>query len=102
MELKLIALTLFFTVIVVLILREFWCWYYKINKRIDLLTRNNFLLEKFLEHSGVPLNKIFNNSEKSITVRFIPTGKVMTVPISEFDDMKKRHGETSYEIIEHS
>jgi len=42
--LLLIGLIIF--VVVFLILREFWCWYWKINLRVNLLTKQNTLLEE--------------------------------------------------------
>jgi len=42
------GLVLAFIVLVVffLLLREFWCWYWKINLRVNLLTKQNTLLEE--------------------------------------------------------
>ena len=35
-------------IIAFLLLRVFFCWYWKINKRIDLLEKQNELLEEIL------------------------------------------------------
>jgi hypothetical protein len=38
--------------LVFLALREFWCWYWKINERISLLKDQNYLLKKISDKSG--------------------------------------------------
>ncbi len=45
-----IAVSLFFTLVVFLITREFWCWYFKINERNKLLERQNALLLKLCKY----------------------------------------------------
>lgn len=40
---------LFFLFLIWLILREVFCWYYKINERISLQKETNTLLEKLLD-----------------------------------------------------
>ena len=40
----LLLIGLIFLVVVFLILREFWCWYWKINLRVSLFTKQNKLL----------------------------------------------------------
>lgn len=46
MEVTTIFIVLFIVVIVFLILREFWCWYWKINKGIIELEKLNENLEQ--------------------------------------------------------
>ena len=45
-----VALIVAICVIIFLILRAFFCWYWKINKRVDLLEKQNALLEEILGH----------------------------------------------------
>ena len=40
-------------VIVFLLLREFFCWYWKINLRVSLLRENNRMLGLMLKNQGV-------------------------------------------------
>jgi hypothetical protein len=49
-EILIISLIVF--IVVFLILREFICWYYKINKRIENQERANYLLEHIYEKLG--------------------------------------------------
>jgi hypothetical protein len=56
--------------VVFLVLREFWCWYWKINKLISLMQEQNDLLKRH-----------FN---KTITTgKFIPTHKVKLLTKAE-------------------
>ena len=36
-------------VILIIVLREFWCWYFKINEHIKLDQERNELLKKLLD-----------------------------------------------------
>jgi Flp pilus assembly protein TadB len=48
-----------------LVLREFFCWYFKINKRIDLEQANNNLLKKMLEtQSNIDSRKDAERNER--------------------------------------
>ena len=42
----LLLVSIVILVVVFLILREFWCWYWKINVRVNLLTEQNTLLRE--------------------------------------------------------
>lgn len=63
------VVALFGLVMLFFLLREVFCWYYKINERIQLSQRQNILLENILQHLSVetPVNKIdnYNNSVNS-------------------------------------
>ena len=48
------------SLLIFLALRELVCWYFKINKRIDLLKEQNLLLKKTLEKLG---EEIINDDE---------------------------------------
>ena len=50
LEIVIISVIIFF--VVLMILREFFCWYYKINQRIENQERANFLLERIYEKLG--------------------------------------------------
>ena len=39
------------TFLIFLLFREFWCWYWKINKVVSLQTETNELLSKILSES---------------------------------------------------
>ena len=43
-----VAVIVAICVVIFLILRAFFCWYWKINKRVDLLEKQNALLEEIL------------------------------------------------------
>jgi hypothetical protein len=43
-------ITILVLIVLFFLLRELNCWYWKINKRIDLLERQNFLIEKIFNH----------------------------------------------------
>ena len=45
----LVILAIGITILLFLALRELVCWYYKINKRIELMEDQNSLLKKILE-----------------------------------------------------
>jgi hypothetical protein len=38
-------------VIVFIALREFWCWYFKINEKINLMREQNELLKNIKKHN---------------------------------------------------
>ena len=43
-----VAVIVAICVVIFLILRVFFCWYWKINRRVDLLEKQNALLEEIL------------------------------------------------------
>lgn len=43
-----VAMIVAICVVIFLILRVFFCWYWKINRRVDLLEKQNALLEEIL------------------------------------------------------
>ena len=43
-----VAMIVVICVVIFLILRAFFCWYWKINRRVDLLEKQNALLEEIL------------------------------------------------------
>lgn len=43
-----VAMIVVICVVIFLILRVFFCWYWKINRRVDLLEKQNALLEEIL------------------------------------------------------
>ena len=50
--------------IIFLIIRELNCWYWKINKRIELTKQTNFLLEKIYSQLGGVIKK--DNNEQYV------------------------------------
>ena len=99
-------------VLVFLLLREVNCWYWKINKRIELMQVQNDLLRNILSESKP---QVFSNNEKTnqkpqednvkthksntITFRHKITKNVETVDLDYWEKMKKMYGEDNYEII---
>jgi hypothetical protein len=54
-----IVIVLIIAVVLFFVLRELNCWYWKINKRVDLLEKQNSLLEKILTQlTGKPSTEI--------------------------------------------
>jgi len=50
-----------------LLLREVFCWYYKINERLKLHQETNELVKKILEHQ-VSNNKVFEERTSTSSV----------------------------------
>ena len=100
-------------VLVFLLLREVNCWYWKINKRIELMQVQNDLLRNLLSENK---SQGVSNKEKTIqkpqeddvktyksntiTFRHKITKNVETVDLDYWEKMKKMYGEDNYEIIE--
>jgi hypothetical protein len=51
-----LALILISSIVLFLILREFYCWYFKLNKIVDILERN----EKVQKETNVLLQELNN------------------------------------------
>lgn len=77
--------------------REFVAWYYKVNQRIDLLERNNLLLEKLLASKGISLA---NYGEKPIKIKIKPTEEVLIIGNKQLEILKKQIGEKEIEVLE--
>jgi uncharacterized protein YpmB len=70
------------TIIIFLIFREIFCWYWKINKRIEILEENNKLLSKIallLEKPNIDdynsgtsdsIDSIFKNDKKEYNISY--------------------------------
>ena len=43
-------------IVLFLILREFWCWYWKINRLVALMEEQNKTLKDLLEKNGIQSN----------------------------------------------
>lgn len=43
--------------IIFLILREFYCWYWKVNKRVELQTKTNELLQQIISNQQFLINQ---------------------------------------------
>lgn len=77
-----IAISLIVLIAVFFILREIFCWYWKINERIELAKRQNFLIELLLKHftGEIPVGKsdqshLRGNMESEINIRLIDQEK---------------------------
>jgi hypothetical protein len=70
-------------IVLFLILREFWCWYWKINKRIKLMEEQNELLkgifEKYIGGTNIKneIQKKYKNVDEIIVgEEYISKGKI--------------------------
>jgi hypothetical protein len=52
-----VIFVLFVIVAVFLILREFWCWYWKVNRLIALLEEQNQLLKDMAARNNIHQNQ---------------------------------------------
>ncbi len=62
---------LFIAIPLFLLLREFWCWYWKINKRIDLLEQIR---------DSIRYNQSINRTTKRTDIPGITTEEQITCP----------------------
>ena len=49
-----IFVTIAFCILIFLLLREFWCWFWKINERIAILKEQNAILKRIEFHGQKP------------------------------------------------
>ncbi len=80
MSLVYIFILFIISIAIFLVMREFWCWYWKINERIDLLRSIDSRLSGLPESSNSVLN---------------PTVK-KTIPMNEGEVFKK------YDLLDHN
>ncbi|MDD4385758.1 MAG: hypothetical protein PHD06_11345 [Bacteroidales bacterium] len=78
-------------------LRLVFLWYYKIDDRLKEQQRTNELLVKLLTYYGVKIEEDENNN--TITVKVKESGKIITVGLKGWEQMKKEYGEDSYEVV---
>ena len=78
-------------------LRLVFLWYYKIDDRLKEQQRTNELLVKLLTYYGVKIEEDENNN--TITVKVKESGKIITVGLKGWEQMKKEYGEDSYEFV---
>ena len=108
-----ILITIVVLVLVFLLLREVNCWYWKINKRIELMEVQNDLLRSLLSEkrsslksdNDKPIQNPQENSLKTyksntVTFRHKITKNVETVDLDYWEKMKKIYGEDNYDVIE--
>jgi hypothetical protein len=98
-----------------LILRELNCWYWKINKRINLMEETNKLLKALVEANKIEfvsepnpqgnvdesrdMKKQFNATE--VTIKYKRTNKIERVSIDYWKKWIKTYGDDSVEVIEY-
>lgn len=120
-DILLVGLILFAIIIVIfLVLREVNCWYWKINERVSLMKKQNLLLQKLIitiKNKG-QINSLdseqlsdSDNIEDSefdkdlfdgnITIKNKNTGKVQTVSMEYWENLKNNYSESIFEIIEY-
>jgi len=71
-----------------LILREFSCWYWKINERLSTQHKTNLLLERMLMQLGA-------SDLDEISIEEIATGKIKKAKIDDWLDYKTKKGKTN-------
>ena len=80
-----VSVVLFVTLVIIIILffvlRELFCWYWKINRRISLQYKTNFLLEKISMQLGA-------TDIDEITIEEIETGKRKKVKMDKWIEHK--------------
>jgi hypothetical protein len=64
-------------IVVFLVLREVWCWYWKINKIVSLLEQQTFLIKRYLDNIS---EVTYNTIEPA---KFIPTHRVKLLTKAE-------------------
>jgi hypothetical protein len=108
-----IIIVIIVLVLVFLLLREVNCWYWKINKRIELMEDQNNLLRSLLSDSNpqgkTDTDKVIQKPQEdniktyksnTVTYRHKVTNNVETVDLEYWEKMKKMYGEENYELIE--
>ena len=120
-DILLVGLILFAIIILIfLVLREVNCWYWKINERVSLMKKQNLLLQKLIitikdngqinSSDSEQLSNSDNIEESAfdkdlfngnITIKNKNTGKIQTVSMEYWENMKKTYSESIFEIIEY-
>ena len=77
-----IAIILFFA------LREVYCWYWKINKRIELQEETNLLLQKLIDQNQKPEINSYEQTEP-IEITDVNDPKVMDALLNKLNNSKK-------------
>jgi len=77
-----IAIILFFA------LREVYCWYWKINKRIELQEETNLLLQKLIDQNQKLSINSFDQTE-TIEITDVNDPKVMDALLNKLNNSKK-------------
>jgi len=95
MEDVMIGLIVALAILIILffVLRELNCWYWKINERVTLQYKTNFLLEKISMQLGA-------SDLDEITIEEIETGKRKKVNIDKWIEHKmKKPTSTKYKTV---
>ncbi len=110
-----IAVVLFF------VLREVNLWYWKINKRIELMEKQNVLLESIFKQLGGSFEKALTEEDKKevekikeanevekikktikdneVIVKVIATGKIEKWNVKDWQDVVKGGNESKFKLI---
>ena len=114
--LETIIIALLIAIVLFLLLREVNCWYFKINKRIELMEETNELLRLLIPTSKseiiknnisaeIPVAVDENVSEleaKSITIKNKSTGNLQTLSLNNWAKLKSDYDESNFEIIRYN
>jgi predicted Holliday junction resolvase-like endonuclease len=86
MEDVLVGLIVALAILVILffVLRELFCWYWKINERVSLQHKTNFLLEKISMQLGA-------TDLDEITIEEVGTGKRKKVKMDKWIEHKMKN-----------
>ena len=87
-----LVLTLVVLVFLFFIFRELNNWYWKINERISIAHKTNFLLERIAIQLGA------SNSD-SIIIEEIATGVRRKMSMDEWTEMKKKYNTKGFRIV---
>jgi hypothetical protein len=97
-----LILYLFFAISLFLILREFFCWYWKINAMKTLMEEQRDLLKQILDGKKIKTkdtevaNEIKNTD---VRVKERSTGKIKTIKDSEWKKIVKNGEQSMYEVM---
>ena len=89
-----LVIILIVLIVLFLALRELNCWYWKINKRIEIQNRTNDLLEKLYSQLG---NNVGHNiDDKSIDAKF---ANVVGLNLINFETLSSKEKEEIYTLL---
>lgn len=83
-----VIISLIISIILFFVLREVICWYWKVNERITLHQKTNFLLEKILIQLGA-------TGLDEIIIEDVETGKRKTIKIDKWIEFKMKNPTSS-------
>jgi K+ transporter len=93
-----LILTIIIVIIVFLVLREFWTWYWKINSLVKNQQETNVLLKQIL--NVLKDNGSFDNIEGEVIIKVVSTGEIKSITRAEWDNlMATNPDQTKYRLV---